>query len=264
MQSCKSKHHEIIFTADPIRRKILPIKGHSTRGRKPLLNRGDQTVIADVLASADNGNKVILPLFFLLLAPIFLRTEHAPYATVASNARVLANVNAHSQGLSRARVIELVQQVNPLLTACQTGDHFTRTLHKRASAEGILTKKAVKAQSTTAMRSMVSIEQQHRWHYAIESRLDKMSKENLPADEFQRLSHHFVLNYDEECFQAQGGIIKVIGSGTACKHETITAGRSTISCLKCGNAAGTMGPTIFLLSGKDQRPGFTNDWLAKQ
>ena len=78
---------------------------------------------------------------------------------------------------------------------------------------------------------------------------------------YARVKAHFTLNYDEEALQASGGVVTVVGAAGAKKHEKIQGGRVKITTMKCGNPAGNSGPWYFLMSGKNKRAEYTDQFL---
>jgi hypothetical protein len=165
--------------------------------------------------------------------------------------------------MSTKQCIEVVQAVCPKLTATQAKDAWYHTVRPEGHMKKILKKSTVKAQATTSQRSMITERQQRRWYDNVSYCLRLQAERNLPRAAFQQAQSSFVANYDEECFQAQGSEVKIVGAAAARKHEAITGGRTTITTLKCGLADGQTGPVIFLMNGKEKKPGFDDDTLVK-
>ena len=81
---------------------------------------------------------------------------------------------------------------------------------------------------------------------------------------FARVSEHFFWNGDEECLRANDGDVHILGDKGKKKHEVIIAdARLSITLYRCGNAAGTSGPTIFLPAGERIKTGFTDKFLLE-
>lgn len=209
---------------DPKRRKVLPAEGKSRRGGSNAhVAETDRRAIQDTIASADLGN----------------------------------------EGMSTKQCIEVVQAVCPKLTATQARSAWFNTVRPEGHKKGVLTKGTVKAQATTSQRSMITERQQRRWYDNVSYCLRLQAERNLPRAAFQQAQASFVANYDEECFQAQGSEVKIVGAAAARKHEAIGGGRTTITTLKCGLADGQTGPVIFLMNGKEKKPGFDDETLVK-
>ena len=121
-----------------------------------------------------------------------------------------------------SEAIELVTELVSELTIAQATRHFNRSHLPNHSDQ--LKQHKVKAQATTARRSVITAEQQFRWNKTCESALSNLRRLNtgvcrLTRKSFGELIHHFITGGGETCFQAcKQGKISVIGS---------TGGRNT-------------------------------------
>lgn len=175
----------------------------------------------------------------------------------------IASADLGNQGMTVSAVVEAVQNSVSGITKKQASNLWFRTLRPEGNANGVLTKHPVKAQQTTSMRSMVTVRQQRRFYNAFSACQALQASDNLPCGTFKKVQASFVANYDEECFQGRGNEVKIVGAAEIRKHEAITAGRTTISTLKCGLADGQTGPVIFILEGKEIRHGFEDNQLVE-
>ena len=57
--------------------------------------------------------------------------------------------------------------------------------------------------------------------------------------------------------------MKIIGSASVSRHERENLGRTSISLLKCGNAAGDWGPCVCLCAGKKRDEVYTDEFLER-
>ena len=142
--------------------------------------------------------------------------------------------------------------VMELLQCCgsrkQAENHFDYLIRNGRLKRG---GRVVVAQKTTTKRSQITIEQQLRWHTAVDFALSEQRRLNLPAEDFNDVKEHFFLNMDESSLLASDGTIKVVGSVTKSKTEKIMEDcRASITVLRTGAAGGFSGPWIFLAAGK--------------
>ena len=85
-----------------------------------------------------------------------------------------------------------------------------------------------------------------------------MLKTNLPTQLFANLHEHFQLNLDESCFICNDGNLKIIGDGEKKRHDKNIANiRVSITTVRCGSAAGTNGPVVFIANGKNVNRTFS-------
>jgi hypothetical protein len=111
--------------------------------------------------------------------------------------------------------------------------------------------KVVAAQKTTTKRSQITIEQQLRWHTAVDFALAEQQRLDLPAEEFDEVKEHFFCHMDESCLLASNGTLRVIGAASKSKTEKIMEDcRASITVLRTDAAGGFSGPWIFLAAGK--------------
>ena len=122
----------------------------------------------------------------------------------------------------------------------------------------------ISASSTTTERCQINREQQLRWHFLIEAEWEYLRKNNLPEALFLSLREHFQLNLDESCFVCNDGILKIIGDGDKRHHDkNMSDSRVSITIVRCGSAAGTNGPVVFIANGKSVNRTFSQYRLRK-
>ena len=119
--------------------------------------------------------------------------------------------------------------------------------------------RVVKAQATTTSRTQITAEQQLRHHTALDVAFGELSARNndprrlLP---FDKVSEFFVWNWDEMCYVACDGVVKVVASAEKKKTEKNSDDcRDSITAGRFGNAAGDQGAYFFLAKGKS-----LNEW----
>ena len=111
------------------------------------------------------------------------------------------------------------------------------------------------AQAKTTERSQINVEQQLRWHYLIENERDYLWNKNLPNLEFIAIQEHFQLNLYETCLRCNEGVLKIVGDkkkGKERHNKNVSDNRVSITVVKCGNAAGSNGPVIFVGVGQNE------------
>ena len=78
------------------------------------------------------------------------------------------------------------------------------------------------------------------------------------------LGCNFQLNIDETCFMCSKGSLKSIGDANRKRHDkNICDNRLSITVLRCGSAASTHTPVVFIMSGKVVPRIFTGNRLHK-
>ena len=119
--------------------------------------------------------------------------------------------------------------------------------------------RTVIAQKTTTSQTQIRSEGQLRWHAVLDAVWDDLTKHNVlpPGDArkiFELVKEHFWLNLDETCIQCNDGNIRIVGSKERKTQSKITDdSRFSITILRVGNAAGSDGPIIIILKGKDKK-----------
>ena len=122
----------------------------------------------------------------------------------------------------------------------------------------------VSAQATTTERCQINNNQQLRWHFLIETEWEHLRNVNTPTELFVTLHPHFQLNIDETCFMCSEGSLKIIGDAERKRHDkNVSDQRMSITVLRCGSAAGTHGPVIFVMSGNKVPRTFSGNRLHK-
>ena len=95
------------------------------------------------------------------------------------------------------------------------------------------------------------MEQQLWWHHVIDSMFEEQKSLNLPAENFNDLRAHFIVNVDETCVITSEGTVKDIGDADRKKHtKNNWDNKDSITIVRVGNAGGTNGPLIFLAKGQ--------------
>jgi hypothetical protein len=146
----------------------------------------------------------------------------------------------------------------PTLGESQARDQWRKTIHPAAVARGQIKAGTMQAQATTTKRSMVTKEQQWRWHNLnnmVDQDHHRLNVNDGTGVLYADVSHHFSMNFDEQCVLASSaGDLRVYGDAEKAKHESETGNsRMSVTSLQCGNAAGTQGPTFILLAGKQKK-----------
>ena len=106
-----------------------------------------------------------------------------------------------------------------------------KSVQKEGYARGQLTKRTVKVQGTTYMRTMVSARGMMRWHYQLEEVTKVLEEKNQPRGLWKELSPHGWANVDEENVRQNGHVVKINASRHISKHEKVETGRYCPSCL---------------------------------
>ena len=178
---------------------------------------------------------------------------------------VLRRKDRANAGMSRAEAIDMLQDLHPAKTRKSLARAFDRNIRPDHKHEltGV-----VKAQASTEKRSAITMEQQYRWHSAVDAAYAMMRERNtgLTPDgrSFGEVMPYFVVGGDETCFLASSGEVKIIGDKEKPKHEVNTAGsRTSITVYRSGSAAGEDGPTGFLPAGINRKAAYTDEFLVK-
>ncbi|KAJ1449690.1 hypothetical protein M885DRAFT_590330 [Pelagophyceae sp. CCMP2097] len=126
----------------------------------------------------------------------------------------------------------------------------------------------IRAQATMTKRTAITVAQQWRWHRLMDDTLKKLRERNVgccpkSGKTFGEVLRHFVGGGDETGMLASSGNVTIIGDKGKRKHESNKDdSRVSISMFRLGSAAGTIGPTGFLMSGKKKKTGFTDEFLV--
>ena len=209
-----------------------------------------------------------IPLSDVTCQMIFPKAEYAPLLT-ADDCKFLADIavsrDLRNNGMTQAEVITMVIELSQCASRQQATNHYDYLVRYRKQATNhydYLVRnrklsglkrggKVVAAQKTTTKRSQITIEQQLRWHTAVDFALAEQQRLNLPAEEFDEVKEHFFCNMDESCLLASDGTVRVIGAASKSKTEKIMEDCcASITVLRTGAAGGFSGPWIFLAAGK--------------
>ena len=178
---------------------------------------------------------------------------------------VLRRQDRGNAGLNRRESIDMIGDLKPGLTRRQAAwafDNAVRGKHKD-ELTGI-----IKANASTEKRSAITVQQQFRWHSAVDGAFALLRQLNTgltPSGQtFGEVMPHFVIGGDETCLLASAGDVKIVGDKEK-KHHDVTTGssRTSITLYRTGSAAGTDGPTAFLPPGVRVKSGFTDEFLVK-
>ena len=198
---------------DVTRQMIFPATEHGRggSGSEPLLSDDDCKFLADVAVSRDLRNN----------------------------------------GMTRSEMINMVMELSQCASRKQAENHYDYLVRNHRLSGLKRDDKVVTAQKTTTKRSQITVEQQLRWHTAVDFALAEQQRLNLPAEEFDTVKEHFFCNMDESSLMASDGSVKVIGAASKSKTEKIMEDcRASITVLRTGAAGGFTGPWIFLAAGK--------------
>ena len=178
---------------------------------------------------------------------------------------VMRRKDRGDDGMSRLEAIDMLQDLAPHLSHDQAVKYFD--MHIRPAHKELLTG-VVKAEATTSKRSCITVEQQYRWHKAVDRAYEILRERNtgLTPDgkTFGEVAHHFVAGGDETCLLASGGDVKIIGDKEKKKHQVQSANsRTSITVYRSGTAAGAHGPVGFLPPGQKRKAGYDDAFLVK-
>lgn len=157
-----------------------------------------------------------------------------------------------NNGMKRAEAITMVMELLQCAKRKTATNHYDYLVRKKKLTGLKNNERAVAAQKTTTKRSQITIDQQYRWHTAVDGIMAEQQRLNQPAKEFEKVKEHFFLNMDELSLLASNGTVKVIGAAIKKKTENIMEdSRVSITVLRTGAAGGSTGPWIFLAAGKE-------------
>ena len=137
-------------------------------------------------------------------------------------ADVLSRADRANEGKNRKEAVDLVLELNPQL--CRSRASKALTNHVLRKSEKVKNSLVV-AQSTTTKRSVITIDQQFRWHKTIEYAYGELCSRNKgvctkTGKSFGEVMQHFIVGGDESCFMVSAnGDCRVIGSVGKAKHE---------------------------------------------
>ena len=169
-----------------------------------------------------------------------------------------------NNGVSRAEAVSIIVDLGQAKSMKSAENHLDYLIRKGRLDKLRRNGRIVTAQATTTERCQVNTRQQFRWHYMIESEWEHLRQVNQPTPSFINLHPHFQLNLDESCFMCSEGNLRIIGDAARKHHDkNISDNRLSITVLRCGSAAGTHGPVIFLLKGTEVNQLFTKKKLQE-
>jgi hypothetical protein len=123
--------------------------------------------------------------------------------------------------MTRSEMITMVMELSQCVSRKQAENHYGY-LVQNCKLSGLKRGgKVVTAQKTTTKRSQITVEQQLRWHTAVDFALAEQQRQNLPAEEFDKVKEHFLCNMDESSLLASDGTVKVIWAAFKSKTEKI-------------------------------------------
>jgi hypothetical protein len=170
-----------------------------------------------------------------------------------------------NKGMSNSDALDALTDLKPDLTRAQARNCFANTI--RPAHKEVMTG-IVRAQKTTTKRTAITVTQQWRWHSLIDSAFNELRRRNtgvcrVTGKTFGELMAHFILGGDETCLLANDGVVTVLGDKEKKKHEKVLDdSRVSITMYRLGSAAGSTGPTGFLMSGKRVKTGYTTNFLV--
>ena len=163
-----------------------------------------------------------------------------------------------NNGVTRKEGIQLILDLGQCTSSRSAENHLDYLIRNKRLPNLKRGGRVVTAQSTTTERSQINRQQQLRWHFLIEAEWNFMLKTNLPTQLFANLHEHFQLNLDESCFICNDGHLKILGDGEKKHHDkNIADSRVSITTVRCGSAAGTNGPVVFITNGKNANRTFS-------
>ena len=161
--------------------------------------------------------------------------------------------DSHNNGILRREVIDVICQLASC-TSKQADNYYTNACKQQNFKYLKNHGKVYSAQKTTTSQTQVTMEQQHRWHSAVDFCWEKQREMNLPKTEFVKKHAFFQLNLNEESVTGSDGTIKVVASIFGKKvQKNMEDFKGSISIIRVGSAAGIEGPIIFLCALKDKK-----------
>jgi len=155
-----------------------------------------------------------------------------------------------NNGMGRAEIILLVQEFAQLADVKKAENHYDYLI-KNKHLTGLKHDGRVStAQKTSSKRCQITVEQQLWWHMTVDDAHAELHRLNQPTAEFDQLSEYFIGNFDESCFMASDGVIKIVGSLKSKTEKKMDDCRASITSLRLGICSGDQGPFIFLTTGK--------------
>ena len=155
-----------------------------------------------------------------------------------------------NSGVSRAEAITIIVDLGQAKCRKSAENHLDYLIRKKKLPRFKRNGRIITAQATTSERCQINTKQQFRWHFLIESEWAHLRTVNQPTDAFRPVHAHFQVNIDETCFMCCDGVLRILGDGEKKHHDkNLQDSRVSITVLRCGSAAGTHGPVIFLLKG---------------
>ena len=113
-----------------------------------------------------------------------------------------------NNGMTRAEIITMVMEMSQSCGSRKQAENHFDYLIRNGRFSGLKRGgRVVVAQKTTTKQSQITIEQQLRWHTAVDFALSEQRRLNLPAEDFNDVKEHFFLNMDESSLLASDGTI---------------------------------------------------------
>ena len=165
---------------------------------------------------------------------------------------IICRRDQNNTGLTRKEYVKIIMDLGGAKSFKAAENHFDYLIRKGQLTQLNRGGKVITAQATTTERCNITVKQQYRWHTLIDSIWEDMRVTNTPENEFKKVRKHFQLNVDEACFMVSNGKLKIVaGRGKKRHDKNVSDDRTSITVVRCGNAAGNNGPVIFLLKGGD-------------
>lgn len=102
-----------------------------------------------------------------------------------------------NNGMTRKELIDVIMEMSGTGNRKKAENHLDYLIRKKGLPELKRGGRVVKAQKTTTKRSQINMEQQLRWHTAVEDVLSQLKQ--LNPLEYLPLQEHFIMNLEEEC-----------------------------------------------------------------
>ena len=117
-----------------------------------------------------------------------------------------------NNGVSQQEAIQLIVDLSQCDSRKSAENHLDYLIRSKKLTDLKRKGRVVTAQAITTERYQISLDQQLRWLFPIESEWNFQRRCNISPPIFDELHEHFVLNLDESCFMCNEEILKIIGS----------------------------------------------------
>jgi hypothetical protein len=166
---------------DPTKRRKLKPLGQSLKGRPRTLTESEKAVVIDVVQKTDEQNNGM---------------TNRELVTIISDMRpgtitIISDI-CKDFILCYIKLVLFISQAFPLSLELSNKQCYLamKSMQKEGYARGQFTKRTVKVQGTTYMRTMVSARGMMRWHYQLEEVTKFLEEKNQPQGLWKELSPH--------------------------------------------------------------------------